>query len=38
VPALDGETIPLTILAEKRSVQYPKKLILKVYGFYGLSN
>lgn len=36
--ALDGEKIPLTIISEKIKVQYPKKLILRVYGFYGLPN
>jgi protease II len=38
VPAIDGETIPLTILCEKLSNQYPKKLMIKVYGYYGLPN
>ena len=38
VPAIDGETIPLTILCEKISDQYPKKLMIKVYGYYGLPN
>jgi protease II len=38
IPSVTGDLIPATILSKKLSNMYPHKLVLKVYGFYGLSN